>query len=64
MLLPSQVYSTGIESPSAKAAEEIASDAISELSGSNSVLLPLPEPHEVKKIAVASTIGINENVLI
>lgn len=64
MLLPSHVYSTGIEFPSSKAVEEIASDAISELSGSNSVLLSLPEPHAVKKIAVARTIGINEKILI
>ena len=64
VLLPSQVYSTGIESPSSKAAEEITSDAISELSGSNSVLLSLPEPHAVRKIVVARTIAMNEKVLI
>lgn len=64
MLLPSQVYSTGIESPSSKAAEEMSSVAISELSGSNSVSLSFPEPQAVRNIAVARTIAVNEKILI
>jgi len=60
VFLPSHVYSTGIEAPSSKAAEEILSVAIRELSGSNSVSLSSLEPHAVRKIAVASAIEMTE----
>ena len=61
MLLPSHVYSGGIESPSSKAADEISIVAINELLGSNSGSLSLPEPQPVSEIAVASTTATNKN---